>query len=205
MQEPVIYLVDDDAAVRDGLSTLIRSIGLAVRAFDHPQTFLAEYQEEHVGCILLDVRMPTVSGLAVYEHLKERGSKLPVILITGHGDINLCRTAFKIGVADFLTKPIDDQVLIDSLQKAICISITAHQKARSRVQLRSRFGRLSEREQEICDLIVEGLPNKVIAGRLNLALRTVENHRAAIFQKMEVESLAQLVRLTVELTSPALE
>ena len=205
MQEPVIYLVDDDAAVRDGLSTLIRSIGLAVRAFDHPQTFLAEYQEEHVGCILLDVRMPTVSGLAVYEHLKERGAKLPVILITGHGDINLCRTAFKIGVTDFLTKPIDDQVLIDSLQKAICISITAHQNARSKAQLRSRFGRLTEREQEICELIVDGLPNKAIAGRLNLALRTVENHRAAIFQKMEVESLAQLVRLTVELTSPALE
>lgn len=205
MQEPVIYLVDDDAAVRDALSTLIRSIGLAVRAFDHPQIFLAEYQEEDVGCILLDVRMPTVSGMAVYEHLKSQGSQLPVILITGHGDINLCRTAFRNGVADFLTKPIDDQVLIESLQKAICISITAHQKMESKAKIRSRFGRLSEREQEICDLIVEGLPNKVIAGRLSLALRTVENHRAAIFQKMEVESLAQLVRLTVELTSPVVE
>ena len=205
MQEPVIYLLDDDAAVRDALSTLIRSIGLSVKAFDHPQTFLAEYQEEHVGCLLLDMRMPMVSGLAVYEHLKARGSKLPVILITGHGDINMCRTAFKLGVTDFLTKPIDDRVLIDSLQKAICISITAHQKAETTARIRSRFSRLTEREQEICELIVEGLPNKVIAGRLNLALRTVENHRAAIFQKMEVDSLAQLVRLGVELVSTTLE
>lgn len=205
MQEPVVYVVDDDAAVRDALATLIRSIGLAVRVFDHPQTFLAEYQDEEVGCILLDVRMPMVSGIAVYEHLKANGSRMPVIMITGHGDVSLCRTAFKSGVTDFLTKPIDDQVLIESLQKAICTSIAAHQKAENKAEIRARFGRLSEREQEVFNLVVEGLPNKMIAGRLNLALRTVENHRAAIFQKMEVGSLAQLVRFSVALNSPALE
>ena len=199
MQEPVVYLVDDDAAVLDSLPMLIRAIGLAVKPYNHPDAFFREFSDEHVGCILLDLRMPIFSGMVVHEKLRAMGCRLPVIFITGHGDIAQCRKAFQNGAIDFLTKPIDDQALIDSLQKAISVSIGEHQRHVQRSAISEKFQRLSKREQEVCDLIVQGLPNKMIAKQLDLALRTTENHRAAVYRKLEITSLSELVKLSLAL------
>ena len=193
--EPIVYLVDDDSSVLDSLSKLIRSIAIRVITFDHPKVFLDHFRNEEVGCIILDIRMPGVSGIAVHEHLLAHGCALPVIFITGHGDVALCRKAFQNGALDFLTKPIDEQVMLDSLQMAIRTSVVSHQRRQKQQLIDAKFGRLTDREREVCALIVDGLANKQIATQLCLSLRTVENHRAAVFCKLEANSLAELVRM----------
>lgn len=194
----VVYLVDDDAAVRDSLSLLMRSVGLQVKAFPNPSDFLAQYQGNELGCLVLDIRMPAISGLAVQEKLLADGSKLPIIMITGHGDVAQCRRAFQNGAVDFLTKPIDEQVLIDSLQKAIRISLDEHAARRQTEEVHTRLGRLSPRERAVCDRIADGLTNKLIADELALSLRTVEAYRASAFEKLGIASVAELVRLMTQ-------
>jgi two-component system, LuxR family, response regulator FixJ len=197
MFEPVVYLVDDDPAVRDALSLLIRSIGLNVIVFEHAQHFLDHYDPGHVACLVLDIRMPDMNGLALQEALRVAGHAVPVIFITGHGDVAQCTRAFKAGAADFLAKPIDEQALIDSLQRAIKASIALHRRHAMDAQIHQKLGRLTERENDVLRLIVDGLPNKLIARRLDVSTRTVESHRAKVFEKLEVDSLAECVKMHV--------
>lgn len=191
---PLIHLIDDDPGVRDALSLLIGTVGLRVQAWVDPQAFVAQFDRGDVGAIVLDVRMPGTSGLTVLDTLVAQGVDQPVIMLTGHGTVELCRRAFKAGAAEFLEKPVDDQVLLDALQAAV----RQHVKSRERLQAgrlaRERYAQLSAREREVLGLIVAGLTNKEIGRALDLSPRTVETHRANLFAKLEAESLAQLIR-----------
>lgn len=193
MPDPVVYIVDDDPAVRDSVSLLLRSVGLATICLEHPDDFLAEYVPRP-GCLLLDIRMPHVSGLAFYEKLVAQGMSIEVIFITGHGDVMQCRRAFRAGAADFLMKPIDETVLIESVQKAIAASLARHADAVLHVDFSEKLGLLTQREREIMQKLVDGQTNKGIAFELGLSLRTVESHRARIFEKLSVSSLAECVK-----------
>jgi len=195
MIEPTVFLIDDDGAVRDSLSLLIRSIGLRVQAFEDVQQFLNHYQPDMVCCLILDIRMPGVNGLSFQESLNEMGSTIPIIFITGHGDLAQCTRAFKAGAVDFLVKPIDEQALIDCVQKTIKLSEERYQARRFNEDILLKIGRLTDREKLVLELIVDGLPNKTIADKLGVSVRTVESHRANAIEKLEVTSLADCVKL----------
>lgn len=196
---PLIHLVDDDEAVRSSLALLIGTVGLRVRAWATSDEFLAGFEPDSVGAVVLDVRMPGTSGLAVLEALVTRGVDQPVIMLTGHGTVDLCRRAFKAGAAEFLEKPVDDELLLDTLQKAVRQHVRSRQRQRADRRARARYAQLSGREREVLGLIVEGLTNKEIARALGLSPRTVESHRASLFAKLEAASLAQLIRGYAEL------
>jgi FixJ family two-component response regulator len=195
--EMTVFLVDDDAAVRDALGLLIRSIGLKTKLYGDPTAFLADIKGNETGCLVLDIRMPAVNGFAVQEQLGAMGCELPIILITGHGDVAQCRRAFKNGAVDFLTKPIDEHALIESLQKAIRNGQEQRVLKQQTADARARLQRLSARERSVFDLVSDGLPNKVIAERLHLSLRTVEAYRASVLEKLDAASIADLVRLRI--------
>lgn len=191
---PLIHLIDDDPAVRDGLALLIGTVGLRVQPWADPQAFVREFDRTAVGAIVLDVRMPGVSGLTVLEKLMAEGVDQPVIMLTGHGTVELCRRAFKSGAAEFLEKPVDDQQLLDALQAAVRRHVQSRERNREDRDARERYDRLSEREREVLGLIVSGLTNKEIGRALGVSPRTVETHRANLFAKLDAESLAQLIR-----------
>lgn len=191
---PLIHLVDDDAAVRDALGMLIATVGLRVQPWADPQSFLKEFDRQAIGAIVLDVRMPGTSGLTVLDTLLAQGVDQPVIMLTGHGTVEMCRRAFKAGAAEFLEKPVDDEQLIEALQTAIRQHVRSREREQANRQARERFTQLSEREREVLGLIVAGLTNKEIGRALDLSPRTVETHRAHLFAKLEAESLAQLIR-----------
>ena len=191
---PLIHLVDDDAAVREGLALLIATVGLRVQAWADPQAFLAGFDRANIGAIVLDVRMPGTSGLAVLEQLQAQGADQPVVLLTGHGTVDMCRRAFKAGAAEFLEKPVEDEVLIEALQNAVHQHVRSRERHQADQQARERHAQLSAREREVLGLIVEGLTNKEIGRALALSPRTVETHRANLFAKLGVDSLAQLIR-----------
>lgn len=191
---PLIHLVDDDAAVRDSLGLLISTVGLRVQAWPDPQVFIAEFDRASIGAIVLDVRMPVIGGLAVLEQLLARGVDHPVILLTGHGTVEMCRRAFKAGAAEFLEKPVDDEVLIEALQSAVRQHVCSRERQQADQQARECYAQLSPREREVLGLIVEGLTNKEIGRALTLSPRTVETHRANLFAKLGIDSLAQLIR-----------
>ncbi|MEX8192528.1 response regulator transcription factor [Comamonas guangdongensis] len=202
---PLIHLVDDDAAVRDSLALLIGTVGLRVQAWADPQAFLAEFERNDVGAIVLDVRMPGTSGLAVLDRLVAQGVDQPVIMLTGHGTVEMCRRAFKAGAAEFLEKPVDDELLIEALQAAVRQHVRSRERHQADRQARERYVQLSGREREVLGLIVEGLTNKEIGRALSLSPRTVETHRANLFAKLETDSLALLIRryaALVEDTAP---
>lgn len=191
---PLIHLIDDDEAVRSSLALLISTVGLRVQSWADPLTFMAGFDRHGIGAIVLDVRMPGISGLSVLDQLMAQGVDQPVIMLTGHGTVEMCRRAFKSGAAEFLEKPVDDEALLEALQNAV----RAHVKSRERHQAdraaRERFAQLSAREHEVLGLIVAGLTNKEIGRALDLSPRTVETHRANLFAKLHAESLAQLIR-----------
>ncbi len=191
---PLVHLIDDDAAVREALALLIGTIGLRVQAWDQPEAFLAGFDRADIGAIVLDMRMPGTSGLAVLQRLVDEGVDQPVIMLTGHGTVELCRRAFKAGAAEFLEKPVDDEVLIEALQHAVRQHVRSRQRHQADRAARERYAQLSPREREVMGLIVEGLTNKEIGRALALSPRTVETHRANLFAKLEAESLAQLIR-----------
>jgi two-component system response regulator FixJ len=193
-QSPLIHLIDDDDAVRDALALLIGTVGLRVQAWADPLAFLAQFDRREIGAIVLDVRMPGISGLAVLDRLIAEGVDQPVLMLTGHGTVELCRRAFKSGAAEFLEKPVDDQQLIDALQAAVRQHVRSRERLLGDHAARERFGQLSPREREVLAFIIEGLTNKEIARRLDLSPRTVETHRANLFAKLDCESLAQLIR-----------
>jgi len=191
---PLIHLIDDDAAVRDSLALLIGTVGLRVQPWADPQEFLREFDRSTVGAVVLDMRMPGLSGLTVLEKLMAEGVDQPVIMLTGHGTVELCRRAFKSGAAEFLEKPVDDQQLLDALQAAVRRHVQSRERNREDRDARERYAQLSEREREVLGLIVSGLTNKEIGRALDVSPRTVETHRANLFAKLEAESLAQLIR-----------
>ena len=192
-QTPLIHLVDDDAGVRSSLALLIGTVGLRVMPWAHPQAFLDGFDREAIGAIMLDVRMPGLGGLQVLETLRAQGADQPVVMLTGHGTVALCRQAFKGGAAEFLEKPVDDQLLLDTLQAAIRQHVRSRQRGQADREARERYGQLSAREREVLGLIVAGLTNKEIGRSLGLSPRTVETHRAHLFGKLGAPTLAQLI------------
>jgi two-component system, LuxR family, response regulator FixJ len=191
---PLIHLIDDDEAVRSSLALLISTVGLRVQSWADPQSFISDFDRQTVGAIVLDVRMPGISGLSVLDTLKAQGVDQPVIMLTGHGTVEMCRRAFKSGAAEFLEKPVNDEALLEALQNAVRQHVQSRQRNQADRQAQQRYAQLSEREREVLGLIVAGLTNKEIGRALNVSPRTVESHRARLFAKLEAESLAQLIR-----------
>ncbi|MBX3664256.1 MAG: response regulator transcription factor [Burkholderiales bacterium] len=200
---PLIHLIDDDAAVRDSLALLIGTVGLRVRPWASPQDFVTQFDRSGIGAIVLDVRMPGISGLTVLDRLIAEGVDQPVIMLTGHGTVEMCRRAFKSGAAEFLEKPVDDQKLLDALQAAVQQHVRSRERSRDDRDARERYARLSAREREVLGLIVAGLTNKEIGRALAVSPRTVETHRASLFAKLDAESLAQLIRRYAALVEDA--
>jgi two-component system, LuxR family, response regulator FixJ len=196
---PLIQVVDDDAAVRDALARLVASVGLRVQTWADAPSFLAGFERDAIGAVVLDMRMPALSGIALLERLVAEGVDQPLIMLTGHGTVELCRRAFKAGAAEFLEKPVNDDLLIDTLQQAVRTHLRTRTRNAADRAARERYARLSVREREVLSLIVGGLTNKEIGRALGLSPRTVENHRAHLFEKLEAESLAQVVRQYAEL------
>lgn len=191
---PIVHLVDDDEAVRSSLALLIGTVGLRVQPWADPQAFLAGFDRQAVGVIVLDVRMPGMSGLALLEALVAQGVDQPVVMLTGHGTVEMCRRAFKAGAAEFLEKPVDDEALLEALQSGVRRHVRSRERYQADRLARERYAQLSEREREVLGLIVAGLTNKEIGRSLQLSPRTVETHRANLFAKLETQSLAQLIR-----------
>lgn len=190
-----VYLVDDDDAVREAIGLLLRTVGLQVRSFASPDAFLASLATLAPGCLILDIRMPVMSGLKLQQALRERGVTWPTVIISGHGDIEACRRAFRNGAVDFLSKPVDEQDLIDAIQKAQDI-LDARERARAeRAEAAALVAGLTPREREILDRIAEGFTTRQIAEGLGLSPRTVESHRAAIGAKLGTTSPAEMTRL----------
>lgn len=195
---PTIFVVDDDSAVRDALKLLLRSVGQAVETYGSAQEFLDGYSEDRPGCLVLDIRMPGMSGLELQQRLNERHSILPIIFITGHGDVPMAVEAMQAGAVDFIQKPFRDQDLIDRINQALEKDSSNRAALGERNDIRRRLETLTPREREVLDLVVHGKANKVIAGDLNLSQRTVEIHRARVMEKMQASSLAHLVRMVLE-------
>lgn len=200
--DALVYVVDDDASVREALAWLLRSRRLLSEAFDSAEAFQRKFEGGNAvpgpcACLLLDVRMPGLSGLALFDWLIEQGMHLamPVIFLTGHADVPTAVDAVKRGAFDFCEKPFSDNALVDRVEQALTQSREFLQSRRKTGLLRQRQGELTERELGVMHLVVEGLPNKLIADRLEISVRTVEVHRARVFDKMDVKSAVELVNL----------
>ncbi|KER03018.1 response regulator [Photorhabdus temperata] len=194
----VIYLIDDDDAIRDSISMLLETMNWSVISFPGAQEFLDEIDKTNIsalqGCILLDIRMPGKPGLTLQDELLKLNNTLPVIIMTGHGNIDICRRAFKNGAFEFLTKPIDADLLIETVSSALSLHQKIFKQRRIYEQLKAKFSQLSERENEVMAIILEGKTSKQIAQQLVLSPRTIEAHRANIFHKLDIHSLPQLVK-----------
>ncbi len=201
MQEsaPTIYVVDDDEGVRNSLRFLLKSVGLMTRTLASANDFLSTYQPQQPGCLVLDVRMPGMSGLELQQQLNLRGAIIPVIFITGHGDIPMAVEAMQHGAFDFLQKPFRDQDLIDRIQRALERDARTRAALAQHERIRGSFESLTPREREVLALMIHGKPNKVMAGELGVSQRTVEIHRARVMEKTGAASLAQLVRMAMDL------
>jgi RNA polymerase sigma factor (sigma-70 family) len=191
---PTIFVIDDDPAVRDSLALLIGTQGLRVQTFEDAEAFLGKFRPDEIGCLVLDIRMPQTSGLALQDMLNLQNIQMPIIFITGHGDLEECRRAFRGGAVDFLTKPINAVQLLESLKKAIRISIQQQKQEAETQEVRQKLERITERERLILRYVAEGRSSKEIAKELALSPRTVEAHRAKLFEKLAINSLAELVR-----------
>ncbi len=192
-----VFIVDDDEAFADSVSVLCQSVGIASQTFESAEEFLEEFVPSWNGCLVLDVRMPRKSGLDLYKELTELGNTMPVIFITGHGDIGMAVSAMKDGAFDFLTKPFSHQELLDRIHTALAGASRERAAGAERAELSTRHQGLTPRESEVFDLVVAGNANKVIASRLGISQRTVELHRAQVMAKMKADSLADLVRMAV--------
>lgn len=197
-----VYLVDDDAGVRDALSWLLRTRRLLSVGFDSADAFLAEIRSWHAepdvpSCLLLDVRMPGTSGLALFEHLLTLPwqASMPVIFLSGHADVPTAVDAVKRGAFDFCEKPFSDNVLVDRIEQALALSAQVLAQRSARRSLEQRLESLTERERDVMRLVVDGLPNKLVADQLNISVRTVEVHRSRVFDKMGVKSAVELANV----------
>jgi FixJ family two-component response regulator len=198
-QDPVVFVIDDDRMIREGLQSLIRSVGLRVETFASAQEFLGAKRPDAPTCLVLDVRMPGISGLDLQLKLRDGGIPIPIIFITGHGDIPMSVRAMKEGAHEFLTKPIRGQDLLDAVQKAIASDRKLRKERQEVDEIRKRFESLTPREKEVLDLVVAGLLNKQIADQLAMSELTVKTHRAHVMEKTQADSLAHLVRMAEQL------
>ncbi|WP_339720096.1 response regulator [uncultured Paraglaciecola sp.] len=202
---PIVHVVDDDEAVLDSVGMLLDSIGLSNKCYKDAQVFLDAYEDEnfdkHNGCIMLDIRMPLISGIECQHRLEKMGCRLPIIFVTGHGDVPTAVEAMKHGALEFIQKPFREQQLLDALQKALQINLKAQNRLERIQQTQDKLATLTSRETQILDAIVSGKANKVIAIDLHLSQRTVEIHRAHVMEKMEVKSLAELVKVVIDASS----
>ena len=194
---PAVYIIDDDPAVQQALRMSFRSAGYRAEVFGSAAQFLAAFNDHMAGCIVLDVRMPGMSGLELQDALNERHSILPVIFMTGHGDVPMAVSAMQAGAVDFVQKPFNDQELIDRVEQAMGRDARNRSVLTEKHEIRKRLDSLTPREREIMDMVVNGKANKVIAGDLQLSQRTVEIHRARVMEKMLATSLAHLVRMVI--------
>lgn len=199
MTEPTIFIVDDDASVRDSLALLLGLKGYAIRSFASAEDFLAACQPEWHGCLLLDIRMAGMNGLELQQQLISHQIFLPIIFITGHGDVAAARAALKAGAADFLEKPLDDRLLIATITDALKRSAHQRDETTATQEIMARLARLTAREREVMDKITLGEPNREIARQLGISPRTVEVYKARMMEKMQAHSLPELVRLVLSL------
>ena len=198
MSEPTVFIVDDDQAVARSLRWLIETVQLRVETFSSAQAFVNCYDESKPGCLVLDVRMPGMSGLDLQERLAAQRIMLPIIFITGHGDVKMAVRAVKSGAFDFIEKPFNDQDLLDRIQKAIIFDAELRGSSSKHTRLLALFASLTPREREVLDLVVEGMSNKAIARSLGLSAKTVEVHRAKVMEKMLARAVADLVKMAME-------
>ncbi|HVP34844.1 MAG TPA: response regulator transcription factor [Steroidobacteraceae bacterium] len=196
---PTVFVVDDDEGVRNSLRFLLKSVGLTTRTLDSASEFLEAYKASQPGCLVLDVRMPGMSGLELQQQLNLRGAVIPVIFITGHGDIPMAVEAMQQGAFDFLQKPFRDQDLIDRIQRALERDAKNRAALDQHAKIRERLESLTPREREVLALMTRGKPNKIMAAELGVSQRTVEIHRARVMEKSGATSLAQLVRMVMDL------
>jgi two-component system response regulator FixJ len=200
---PVIYVVDDDDGMRRALDTLLCTVGYKTAVYSRPSDFLANFKADSPGCLVLDIRMPDMSGLEVQQQLNRMGSLMPVIFITGHGDVPMAVQAMKEGAFEFIQKPFRDQDLLDRINHALKQDAENRSTVSRRAEVLHRLETLTPRERQVMDMVVDGAANKVIAIDLNLSERTVEIHRAKVMEKMGARSVAHLVRLQLTLTDDA--
>ena len=198
-QAPTVFVVDDDEGVRNSLRFLLKSVGLTTQTLSSASEFLDTYKPSQPGCLVLDVRMPGMSGLELQEQLNVRGAVIPVIFITGHGDIPMAVEAMQQGAFDFLQKPFRDQELIDRIQRALELDGRNRAALDQHARIRERLDSLTPREREVLALMTRGQPNKIMAVELGVSQRTVEIHRARVMEKSGAASLAQLVRMVMDL------
>lgn len=200
--DTTVFVVDDDKAVRRFLEGLIGSVGLRVRTCASAREFFEAYEPGLHGCILLDIRMPGMSGLEMQKMLKKENIDLPVIILTGHGDVQIAVHAMKAGAVDFIEKPFNNELLLDRIQTTVNESLRSSMGRVSRARVEEQFERLTPRERQVLDLVVSGNTNKGVARQLRISERTVEIHRAKVMEKMQAKSLAELVKMAAILESP---
>ena len=204
MKTPVacVFIVDDDEAVRSSVRLLIRSVGLQAQVYASAHDFLAAYDPRHPGCLLLDVRMPGMSGLELQQELNRRGATIPVVFISGHSDVPMAVEAMQQGAFDFLPKPFRDQDLLDRVQRALASDAESRSRLAARAEIKARLATLTPRETEVLQLVTRGKANKVVGAELGVSQRTVEIHRAHVMEKMSASSLAELVRMVLDSEDP---
>ena len=204
-EHPTVFVVDDDSGVRDALRNLFRSVGLNVETFGVAQEFLSRERSKGPGCLVLDIRLPGLSGLDLQRQLVDANIQIPIVFITAHGDIQMSVRAMKAGAVEFLTKPFRDHDLLDAVQQAVDRDRATRILQAKEAETRQRYESLSPREQEVLGLVVRGLLNKQIAGRLGTSEATVKMHRGHVMQKMQANSLAELIRMAERLGIPSQE
>lgn len=194
-----VHVVDDDDAVRKSLQMLFKTIDIDATAYESGDVFLEQFDDSVEGCILLDIRMPGMSGLEVQKQLHDRGNTMPIIFITGHGDVPMAVEAMQSGAFDFIQKPFRDQDLMDRVSQALSQSEQQREASEQKVEVAQRYESLTPREKEVMACVVKGQANKVIAMDRNVSQRTVEIHRARVMEKMQARSLADLVRMSIQI------
>ena len=192
-----VFVVDDDQAMRKSLKWLIESVGMQVESYASADEFIRNYYPGRSGCLLLDVRMPGMSGLDLQEQFIRQNIKIPIIIITGHGDVPMAVRAMKAGAVDFIEKPFNDEFLLDSIRKALALDVQQRTFQAQRAEIATRLAHLTPREHEVMDMVTNGKSNKEIANQLGVSTKTVEAHRARVMEKMEASSLAELVRMVM--------
>lgn len=197
LAKATVFVVDDDQAMRNSLKWLIESVGVPVESFASADEFLARYEAGRPGCLVLDVRMPGMSGLELQEHLSSRNTRVPAVIITGHGDVPMAVRAMKAGAVDFIEKPFNDEALLDAIRRALAFEERQRSEQYEHREIQARIDHLTPREREVMEMVTEGRSNKEIANALGVSAKTIEAHRARVMEKMQAGSLAELVRMAM--------
>jgi len=196
-KQPYVFVVDDDQAMRNSLKWLIESVGMKVETYSTANEFIQNYYPGRAGCLLLDVRMPGMSGLELQEHFIKHQINIPIIIITGHGDVPMAVRAMKSGAIDFIEKPFNDELLLESIRNALTMDVEQRAAQAERAEIATRLANLTPREHEVMEMVTAGKANKEIAQTLGVSAKTVEAHRSRVMEKMQADSLAELVKMAV--------